>query len=146
MRIVNQEVSPKFFGGDNENIDPIAFDQMESAETKPESFDFDSAHPSGGKRARYTQPMVGDLLNPIGDWNSPSNSNEIKANGNHGTVQTGNKGETAKDESAIFADFVATEIRTLKTDHFRRKLKILFHKCLVEVMENEEKMLAQRNE
>lgn len=119
-----QEVNPEYFGGDNENIEPSAFDQMESAQTKSETVDFDSAHPSGEKRAKYTQPMVDDLLNPTGYWNSG----------------------TAKDESDIFADFVAAELRTLKTDNFRRKLKILFHKCLVEVMEEEEKMLAQRNE
>lgn len=41
------------------------------------------------------------------------------------------------DEHTVFGNFIATELRNMKTDQFRRKLKRALQKCLLDVTEEE---------
>lgn len=112
--------------------------------TNPKMVDFDSV---GGKRAKYTHPIVYDSTDHMNDSSQTlSNSNDIDVLHASGGMRMDNKDEVAKDEVTIFGEFIVSELRNLKTEQFRRKFKLMVQKSLVEVMEEEEAMLANRDE
>lgn len=53
-----------------------------------------------------------------------------------------NKNCLTKDEFIIFGNFIATKLRNMKTDEFRRKLKQAVQKCLLDLAVEEDATLA----
>lgn len=122
-------------------------DQTESIPMNPKTVDFDSVHSVGGKRAKFTHLSIYDSTDYMNDSSQAlSDSNEIDAPHASGTMQIDEKDGVAKDELTIFGEFIVSELRNLKTEQFRRKFKIIVQKSLVDVMEEEEAMLAKRDE
>lgn len=130
---------------------------------KTEVSDFNS--PASAKLTKFYQSFVDDSLGHSRSWNSSPNG--IATASGSGTMcrnSTADPDKVArrmtngddcspvcikncltKDEFIIFGNFIATELRNLKTEQFRRKLKLIFQKSLLEVMEEEETMLAKRD-
>lgn len=87
------------------------------------------------------------------DGDSLDNSNSLSASSSNGFVSIDNDGERGmfnedgftKDEHAIFGDFIASELRNMKTDHFRRKLRRIVQKCILDVVEEEDTICAKRD-
>lgn len=98
-------------------------------------------HQTGNKRVRFAESFNDDLTDDSIGWNAPSNG--IDATDTDATMQMFSKEGVTRDENTIFCEFIANEMRNLKTDKCRRKLKLIFQKCLVEMMEEEEAMLAK---
>lgn len=79
--------------------------------------------PAGTKRAKFTNPNV---------------DNSMGQAAYHGAI--------AKDEHAVFADFIANEMRNMKNDHIFRELKRNLTKCLMEATEKDEAAATKQNE
>lgn len=120
--------------------------------------------PASAKRTKFYQSFVHDSSVQSGGWNASSSGNAaVRGNGTveQSTVDPGNaarrmtdgndcspvctKNCLTKDEFIIFGNFVASELRNMKTERFRRKLKLIFQKSLLEMIEEEEAMLARRD-
>lgn len=114
-----------------------------------EQTDDNNARYAGVKRPKIAHSIVHESLgnyNGIIITGSSSNGFEsLLSVPAGGTTQVLSKSVVNTDDNAIFCDFIASELRNLKTDQFRRKLKLMFHKCLVEVTAEEEALLAKRD-
>lgn len=78
----------------------------------------------------------------------PPNAKRIKYedNDDDGTIEDGkdetcDKNAPIKDEFTVFGNFVAYEMRQLKTEQYRRKLQLILQKALLQIAEEEEAML-----
>lgn len=123
---------PMYLKTDNENIDPDMFDDVgmdsdASFDQSDQTFCFDDGA-TGNKRAKITHTYVHHSLN--------ASSSKVPSNG----IRIADTG--AKDEHTTFGDFIAQELRNMKTDEFRRKLRRIIQKCVLDVMEEEDSMLA----
>lgn len=54
--------------------------------------------------------------------------------------------DVIKDEHTVFIEFVAHELRNLKTDQCRGELKRAIQKCILELAEKDEAIAAKQNE
>lgn len=68
----------------------------------------------------------------------------IDASSLYDVRQMGAKSQMPKDEFVVFGDFIATELRNMKTDEFRRKLKHAVQKCLLDMVAEEDAALAEQ--
>lgn len=111
------------FNGDYENLDPNTFDQTELIPTKSGMVNFGKAHarPNGIKRAKITHTI---------DDNS--------------MVQA--SGEVMKDDHSVFGEFVASELRDMKSDECRREVKRAIQQCLLDGTGRDAAIAAKRDE
>lgn len=103
------------------------------------------AHRAGIKRPKIVHSIVDGSLGNFNDIMIARSFEGFEATGSDGTMQVVSKSVIKSDENTMFCDFIANELQNLKTDQFRRKLKLMFHKCVVEVTEEEEALLAKRD-
>lgn len=163
----------EFFDSDYDSIDPQMFGSIEKdvnfnsslsgcVSTKFDAIDGGDPHASKYKRTKFTQPNNDDSFNnnlnafsgriqatdETKQRNFAITSDEMfQDSGAQGTmgncVQICNKNCLAQDEFIVFGNFIATELRNMKTDESRRKLKRAIQKCLLERAVEEDANLVE---
>lgn len=132
------------------NIKPNSFGNVENArQANPILETFGeivcaNAYSADSPYTKFTNSIEEDLLDNNNILNA-SSSNGIGRTDKVGAMGMFNEGAFTKDEHATFGDFIAIELRNMKTDQFRRKLRRIIQKCVLDVMEEEDAMLAKQH-
>lgn len=130
----------------NTNVSHFNFKPKTSEQTSFGKTDDGNARQIGIKRFKIENSLLnGSLDNNNGIIITGSSHDGFEGSATDETMQVISKSDVKNDDSAIFCEFIASELRNLKTDQFRRKLKFMFYKCVVEVTEEEEALLAKRD-
>lgn len=142
--------------GTKNTFDQISSDVTESDDS-PNSFrmsridkidhiieeDYGNAHYSmPKKRTKFKRRYNYDSMEHNNDMNASSNENETTDVSD--TTQMCNKCGVAKDEYGTFGEFIANELRTVKNDQLRRKMKRALQKCLLELTEEEDDAMQSK--
>lgn len=106
-----------------ENVDPNGLDYTEFAPVNLEKVAPDDDRPAGIKRVKLNHPILDNSMEQAACY-----------------------GALAKDEHAVFADFIANEMRNMKNDTIRREVKRNLTKCLMEATEKDEAAATESNE
>lgn len=97
---------------------------------------YSNPNPANVSQAVFTETIAEHSLDSQNGSIASSNRFEITETDEF--LQMSHKIGLKKDEYAIFGEFIANELRSMKTDQFRRKLKRAFQKCLLDLAEEEE--------
>lgn len=124
---ITENVPTEYTDGACENMDPNTYDQMESIPVKFEKVCVSNSQAitsqKGVKRAKFATDSVDDP-----------------------TARASNSDAVTKDEHSVFGDFIATELRNMKNDDCRRKLKRLLAKSVFDATEEDAAMTANCDE
>lgn len=133
------------FDSDYETMESSMSNQMESSPMKS-NIGFGNAQVTQKKRKKFTHPIVEDSSN---GWSMEAAGGKVHDDSmvalphdgahqmNVDGLQLCSKNCLTKDEFIIFGNFVATELRNMKIDVHRRKLKNAVHKCFLELTAEE---------
>lgn len=91
------------------------------------------------KRTKFTHLAVDNSLNNNNGMHASSNGVE---GGEAMKVLNGNC--IAKDANTMFCEYIANEMRKLKTEQFRRKFKLKIQTFLMELMEEEDEIMIAK--
>lgn len=123
------------------NVDSAGVNQNTSSPRSLGTMNYRNTNSAAAQRAVFAQPIIEHSL----DSQNGSIASSIGFETSVTDETMSNRSDFTKDEYAIFGEFIANELRSMKTDQFRRKLKRAFQKCLLDLADEEEVALQVKH-